>query len=150
MASPAQSALARRPVLWELTSLRFREGPVRAALGPSLRPSQGTLGEVTKCTQLVAPPTSFPSPISPVLLMDQLQTGGSNDTIFEFSLFARAANILLTRWDSEAFCLLDDRFINKRIELRKSPVEERCRQRTGKGLPCPLQVGSSPRSPCVH
>lgn len=30
-ASPAQSTLAPRPVLWELTSPRFREGPVRAA-----------------------------------------------------------------------------------------------------------------------
>lgn len=41
-ASPAQSALARSPVLWELTSPRLRESPVRAAAGPSLRPSQGT------------------------------------------------------------------------------------------------------------
>ena len=62
MASPAQSALARSPVLWELTSPKLRESPVRAAFGPSLRPSQGTYDGVTKRTQLVAPSMSFPPP----------------------------------------------------------------------------------------
>lgn len=62
MASPAQSTLARSPALWELTSPKFREGPVRAASGPSLRPSQGTRDRVTQSTQLVAPTMSFPPP----------------------------------------------------------------------------------------
>lgn len=62
MASPAQSALARSPVLWELTSPKLRESPVRAAVGPSLRPSQGTWHGVTERTQLVAPSMSFPPP----------------------------------------------------------------------------------------
>lgn len=62
MASPAQSALARSPVLWELTSPKSGRTLLGPLYGPSLRPSQGTWCRVTQGTQLVAPPMSFPPP----------------------------------------------------------------------------------------
>lgn len=51
-------------LLRKLSSGSSREALLLPVLGPSLRPSQGTCGRVTKCTQLVAPPMSFLHPVS--------------------------------------------------------------------------------------